>query len=131
MSEKLGSVQDMLKSLPPEQQAIAQDYAKVRVEAKMLKTALSQSQQQFAHLYAFLIAVLRQMPDKEIRFARKDFEAYQMFKENWEMRSEYDEGMDEQVLKLEYRGGGGDGSNRSGGRSGRADIQSQQSVEED
>ena len=103
------TVKDMLGALPPEQQVFAQDYAKLRVEVKMLKTALSTSQKQFAHLYSFITAILRQMEGYEIRFARKDFEAYQMFKENWEMRTEYDAETDEQVLKMVVKGGSSGG----------------------
>lgn len=84
-------------------------------EVKILKHALSTSQRQYAHIYAFLVAVLRQMEGFEIRFKEEDFESYQMFKEAWEMRSEYDEESKEQILKLVYRGGGGvDGESGAG-----------------
>ena len=112
MKGKLGTVQDMLGALSPEQQAFAQDYAKLRVEVKMLKTALSGSQKQFAELYAFILAILRQMPDHEIRFSREDFESYQMFKEGWELLSEYVAESNEQVLRLRYRGEAGEGSTK-------------------
>jgi hypothetical protein len=101
------AVKDMLGVLTPEQQVFAQDYAKLRVEVKMLKAALSTSQKQFAHLYSFITAILRQMEGYEIRFKRKDFEAYQVFKDSWEMLTEYDAETDEQVLRLRVKGGGG------------------------
>ena len=114
MTSDKGMVQDLLKHLTPEQQAFAQDYAKIRAEHKMLQAALSQSERRYAHLYAFLLAILRQMDGFEIRFKRKDFEAYQMFKEAWEMQSEYEEETDEQILRLMYRGGGPDVGPSSG-----------------
>ena len=125
MKGKLGTVQDMLGALSPEQQAFAQDYAKLRVEVKMLKTALSGSQKQFAELYAFILAILRQMPDHEIRFSREDFESYQMFKEGWELLSEYVAESNEQVLRLRYRGDGDaavrGGAELAGGSKGKAE----------
>ena len=98
------AVEAILKRLTPEQQAFAQDYAKLRVEVKMLKKALSTSQQQYAHLFAFILAILRQMPEHEIRFRREDFEGYQTFRDSWQLYSEFDEENQEQVLRLIYKG---------------------------
>ena len=99
-------VQQMLGSLPPELQAMAQDYAKVKLEAQMAKSALSGSQQQYAQLYLFLLAILRLMDDYEIRFKAEDLEAYSTFREAWELETFYEQvdGVDYQVLRLREKG---------------------------
>ena len=102
---KLGNnVQDMLKALTPEQQAFAKDYAKIRTENKMLKVALSQSEQKYTALYVYLLAILRQMPNYQIAFKRKDLDAYNEFKDAWQLTSRYDDLVDEQVLQLMAKG---------------------------
>lgn len=94
----------LLEALSPAQQAFAQDYARLKLEAKMAKEALSVSEKSYAHLFGFMCAVLRQMPGYEIRFKRIDLDAYNLFKENYEMVSEYDEESGEQILKMRVRG---------------------------
>jgi len=95
-----------LPTLPPELQAMAQDYAKVKLEAKMLRGALSASEQQYAHLYLYLLAVLRLMDGYTIRFKSEDLEAYSVFKDAWQLETFYEEfeGVGYQVLRLKEKG---------------------------
>lgn len=94
----------MLGQLSPEAQTIARDYAKLKVEVKMLKQALSASQQQYAHLFMFILAILRGMPEGKIAFKAKDLEAYSQFKDHWVLQSRYVAETDEQVLYLALKG---------------------------
>jgi hypothetical protein len=100
----LRSAKELSSVITPELQAMAQDYAKTRLEAKMLKTALSTSQQQYAQLMLFIMAVLRQMPEYTIRFNSCDLAAYSTFKEDWVLESGYDPDTDEEWLKLREKG---------------------------
>jgi hypothetical protein len=100
----MSKVENLLKTFSPEAQAIANDYAKLRVEVKLLKAALSESQKNHAHMIVFLVAVLRQMPGYSISFKREDFEAYQAFKDSWVLKSEYVQELEEQRLTLVERG---------------------------
>jgi hypothetical protein len=97
-------IQSILEQFSPDLQAVLKDYAKLKVEAKMLDSALKTSQQQYAHLMLFMMAVLRQMPEYELRFKKADLEAYSMFKDSWQVETRYDAGMDEQVLQLVEKG---------------------------
>ena len=99
-------IKGALAAFSPEEQAFAKDYAKTRLEVKMLKSALSTSQQQYASLFLFMLAVLRQMPEHEIRFTAKDLEAYEHFKDAWTIAGGYDEETDEEWLRLVEKGVG-------------------------
>ena len=101
------TVKSMLQGMGPDQVALAQDMAKTRLEAKMLKTALSTSQQQYAGLFLFIMAILRQMPGHEIRFKSEDLDAYKQFKESWELQQSYVEETGELCLRLVEKGGEG------------------------
>ena len=94
----------MISNTPLE--GMARDYAKTRLEAKMLKTALSTSQQQYASLFLFMMAVLRQMPGYEIRFSSGDLDAYKQFKDSWELQQGWCEETEEVWLRLVEKGGG-------------------------
>lgn len=99
-------VKSMLEGMSEDQVALARDMAKTRLEAKMLKVALSTSQQQYAGLFLFVMAILRQMPEQEIRFSSEDLGAYKAFKDSWELQQSYVEETDELCLKLVEKGGG-------------------------
>jgi len=106
MRIKNSQIQKTLKGLSADQVALARDVAKTRLEAKMLKSALSTSQQQYASLFLFVLAVLRQMPEREIRFSSVDLEAYSALKDSWELQSGYCPETDEEWLRLVEKGGG-------------------------
>jgi hypothetical protein len=97
-----GELSAMISNTPLE--GMAKDYAKLRLEVPMLKTALSTSQQQYAQIMLFIMAVLRQMPEYTIRFNSCDLEAYSKFKDSWVLESGYDEGTDEEWLRLREKG---------------------------
>jgi hypothetical protein len=98
--QKRPSIENMLKKLSPDMQAMAKDYARLKVENKMLQTALQSSEKNYAHLFAYILAILRNMPDYKISFKKEDFEAYQMFRESWQLKSEYNAETEEQILWL-------------------------------
>lgn len=104
MSSAEKKLKDALAAFSPEEQAFARDYAKTRQEVRMLKAALSTSQQRYASLFLFVMAVLRQMPGHEIRFTAKDLEAYGAFKDAWTIAGGYDEETDEEWLRLVEKG---------------------------
>ena len=104
--KKIKGVKSALGAFSAEEQAFAKDYAKTRLEVKMLKSALSTSQQQYASLFLFMLAVLRQMPAGEIRFTAKDLGAYEQFKDAWTIAGGYDEETDEEWLRLVEKGVG-------------------------
>ena len=105
MSTGAKDLSSMISNTPLE--GMARDYAKVRLEAKMLKTALSTSQQQYAGLFLFMMAILRQMPEYEIRFDSGDLDAYRQFKDAWTIQQGSCEETEEVWLKLVEKGGEG------------------------
>ena len=101
LDEKLAAE---LAKVPPELQAMAKDYARLAAQVKAFRHALRECERNHAHLFTFMLAILRQMPGHEMRFSETDFEQYEKFRDAWQMESAYVEETREQVIFLKEKG---------------------------
>ena len=111
-------IQALLDKLSPEQQAFANDYARVKLEAKMAKAAVEECNKKYMNLYLFVLAILRGMPNYEIKFSAEDLEGYAAFGDAWQLETFYEEleGEGWQILRLVEKGGTPDASPSEGSK---------------
>ena len=90
-------IQDLLKTLTPDQQHFAKAVTLMRVENKALTQQLVELKDQHDHLWKVVIVILDVQPSKELRIHDSQF---LRFKEEYRIDRTYDEGAKEVVLKL-------------------------------
>ena len=90
-------VQNLLKQLTPDQQAIAQTLALLKIENQSLSEALAKVKEAYDPLYKTMIAICHAMPGREYRIHKSQF---LRFKSEYRIDSRFDEGTGEMVFRL-------------------------------
>lgn len=97
MNQAEAEVKEMLKLLAPEQRAIVENIAQMRIENRMLQRQAKVLRDAYDDLYKIMIVLLDVCPDKELRVNDTQFKR---FKEEYRIDRTYDELTHEVILSL-------------------------------
>ena len=90
-------IQDLLKTLTPDQQNFAKAVTLMRIENKTLTQQLVELKEQHDHLWKVMIVLLDVQPSKELRIHESQFKR---FKEEYRIDRTWDEEAKEIVMRL-------------------------------
>lgn len=90
-------VKQILKMFSPDERAFAEEFARTRIENRMLQHQATVMRKNYDELYKVMVVVLDVAYDKELRVHNSQF---MRFKEEYRIDRSYDEKTDEVVLRL-------------------------------
>lgn len=90
-------VEDLLRTLTPDQQNFAKAVTVMKLENKTLTTQLAELKEQHDHLWKVMTVILSVQPGKELRIHESQF---LRFKEEYRIDRSWDEEAKEVVFKL-------------------------------
>jgi tRNA-dihydrouridine synthase len=94
---KREQIQKMLSRLSPDQQAIARDYARMKLENANLIQALKETKEAYESIYKPFITIIHAYPDHVCRIHESQF---LRFKDEYRIESRFDEETREMVYTL-------------------------------
>lgn len=97
MNQAEEEVKELLKSLAPEQRAVAENIARLQIENRMLQRQAKVLRDAYDDLYKVMIVILDCCHDKELRINDTQF---MRFKEEYRIDRTHDELTHEVVLRL-------------------------------
>lgn len=97
-------IQALLNQLSPDQQALARDYARLRLENKALKRAYDFSELERKELYSVMVVLLHQGREQGIEELRIHKTQFLRFEAEYRIESLFDEATQERVLRLRTLG---------------------------
>jgi hypothetical protein len=90
-------IQNLLNQLTPDQQTIARDYARLKLENKHLKRAYEIAEIERRELYAIMVVLLHASETRELRIHETQF---LRFEAEYRIESKFDHETRERVLRL-------------------------------
>lgn len=99
-------VQKLLKTLSTDERAFAEEFARTRIENRMLQRQAQVLRKDYDELYKVLVVILDVAYDSELRVHKSQFKR---FKEEYRIDRSFDEKTQEMVLHLKTVGDPVDG----------------------